>query len=140
MGKRNENVHRLAENLVPFVLGHEFYGAAVVQTVSKLYQHNTYIIIESQEDTFEILGLEAFGIGVILGLLVLVVENVLDLRKSFYQRGYLVPEDMADIVHGIIRVLHHIMQQGSRYRLVAQAYIIDDNLGDSDRMQYIWLA
>ena len=57
VGQRYEYEHGLAQNLVTLVFRHEFDGAAVVQTVRQLYQHDTYVIVESQEDTLEILSL-----------------------------------------------------------------------------------
>ena len=57
VGQRYEYEHGFAQNLVTLVFRHEFDGAAVVQAVRQLYQHDTYVVVESQEDTLEILGL-----------------------------------------------------------------------------------
>ena len=137
MRQRNENEHGLAQNLVALVFRHEFDGAAIVQTVSELDQYHADIIIESQENTFEILRLEALRVAGIIVLLVLIVEHVLDFRQTVDERRDLVPEQMLDIIHGVIRVFHHVMQQCRRYSLVTQADIIDHNLGDGDRVQDI---
>ena len=137
MSQRNENEHGLAQNLVALVFRHEFDGAAVVQTVSELDQYHADIIIESQENTLEILSLEALRVAGIIVFLVLVVEHVLDFRQSVDERRDLVPEQMLDVIHGVIRVFHHVVQQCRRYGLVTQADIIDHNLGDGDRVQDI---
>ncbi len=47
---------------------------------------------------------------------------------------------MADVIHGIVCIFHHIVQQGRRNGLVSKTYIIDDNLGHSYRVQYIRLS
>ena len=137
MRQRNENEHGLAQNLVALVFRHEFDGAAIVQTVSELDQYHADIIIESQENTFEILRLEALRVAGIIVLLVLIVEHVLDFRQTVDERRDLVPEQMLDIIHGVIRVFHHVVQQCRRYGLVTQSDIIDHNLGDGDRVQDI---
>ena len=80
--QRNENEHGLAQNLVALVFRHEFDGAAIVQTVSEFDQYHADIIIESQENTFEILRLEALRVAGIIVLLVLIVEHVLDFRQT----------------------------------------------------------
>ena len=73
VGEGNEDEHSLSENLVPLVLRHIFYGAAIVQTVGQLYQDHTHVIIECQENTLEIFRLNALDLG-----LVFIVENRLD--------------------------------------------------------------
>ena len=47
--------------------------------------------------------------------------RILDLGKAVNQTGDLVSEEVADVFHGIIRILHHVVQQGGRNGLVPQA-------------------
>ena len=46
---------------------------------------------------------------------------------------------MSDIIHGIVSVFHDIMQQCCCNGFISKSDVIDDNLGDSYRMKYIWL-
>ena len=108
MGEGNEDKHGLAEDLVPLVLRHVFDRAAVVETVGKLDEHHAYIVIERKEDTFEVFSLQALLLG-----LVLVVENGLDLGKSFYNCRYLVAEEVAKVIDCICGVFYNIMEKGS---------------------------
>ena len=135
VGKRNEDEHGLAQDLVPLVLRHELDCPAVVQTVGQLDQHNPHIVIQSQQDTLEILCLKAscLGLGVI-------VEDNLDLSEPVHKQGNPVPEQIADVVHSVVGIFHHIVQKGRRDGLVAQSDVGHYYLRHSDRMKYIRLS
>ena len=139
VGQRNEDVHGLGKYLVPLVLGHELYGAAVVQTVRELYQDHPDVVIEGQQDALEVLGLEALGAG--RGSFpVLVVQHGLDLGESVHERGYFVAEQAPDVVHRVAGVLHHVVEQGGADGLVAQADFAHHYLGDLYGVQDIGFA
>ena len=135
MGERNEDEHCLTEDLVPLVLWHELDRTAVVQTVSKLDQDYTHIVIEREEDSLEILCLHAFLCG-----LVFIVEHGLDLSKTFHDGCDLISEQAAQILYSVVGVFYHIVKEGGDDRLVSQSYVADHYLCDSNRMKYIWLA
>ena len=107
MGKRNEDEHCLAENLVSLMLRHELDRPAVVETVSQLDQHNTDIVVQGKQDAFEVLRLHA-----LLFSLILVVENGLDLCQTFNEGSYLFTEEVAQVINCIISILHNIVQEG----------------------------
>ena len=68
-----------------------------MQAVRQLDQDHPDIIIESQEDTLEILGLAAlFGkTGFVLRI---IVQDSLDLGESLDQGGYLLSEEIAYVI------------------------------------------
>ena len=115
MGKRDEDIHSLAEDFVPFVLRHEFYGPAVVQAVRKFDEHHSDIIVQSEKDTFEILCLKALGLNVRHFCTVLVVEHRLDFGKTVHQGSNLVAEQGTDIVNRIFRIFYNIVEQGGSH-------------------------
>ena len=111
VSQRHEDVHGLAQDLVTLVLRHEFYGTAVMQPVCKLDENYTHIIIESQENTLEILCLEAALSLSVLILLVLVIQHILDLRQTLYERCDFITEKMSDVIYSVIGVLHDVMEE-----------------------------
>ena len=91
--------------------------------------------VQRQEDPLEILCLETPGAEV----LVVIVQDVLDLGKAVHEAGDLVAETVAKVVHCIVRILHHVVQEGGGDGLVAQADIVHDNLGHRDGMEHVRL-
>ena len=73
-------------------------------------------------------------------LLVLVVQDVLDLGQTVHEAGDLVAEAVTEVVHRIVSILHHIMQESGRYRLVAQADVVHDDLGHRDGVEHVRLS
>ena len=140
VGQRDKDEHGLRKDLVPLVLRHVLYGAAVVQAVCQLDEDHPHVIVQGEQDALEILGLEALLGNVRPAGLLLRIQDILDFGKAVHQRGNLVSEVLPDILHGIIRVFHHIVQQGGRYGLVAQADVVHHNLGHGDGMQHIRLS
>ena len=140
MGQRDEDEHGLRENLVPLVLRHMLDGAAVVQTVCQLDENHPHVIVQGKENALEILGLETLLANVRSTGLLLRIQHVLDLGKTVHQGGDLVSEALPDVFYGIVRIFHHIVQKGGRYRLVTQADVVHHNLGHSNGMQHIRLS
>ena len=99
-----------------------------MQTVSQLDKYNPDIIVESKDDALEVLGLEIASVS---------VHGRLDLGQSVHQGGYLLAEKPLDVVHGIVRILHHVVQKGGYDRLVAQAYLVHHDLGHGYGMDNI---
>ena len=106
-----------------------------MQAVGQLDQDHARIIVQREEDPLEILCLKTLGTEV----LVIVVQDVLDLGQTVHEAGDLVTETVAEVVHRIIRILHHVVQEGGGDGLVTQADVIHDDLGDGDGMQHIRL-
>ena len=119
---------------------HVLYGAAVVQAVRQLDEDHPHVVVQGEEDALEVLCLEALLGNVRPAGLLLRIQDVLDFCKAVHQRGNLVSEMLPDILYGIIRIFHHIVQKGGRYGLVAQADIVHHNLGHGDGMQHIRLS
>ena len=140
MGERNEYEHSLAEDLVPLVFRHELDCPAVVEPVREFDQHNPDIIIHCQENTLEILRLDAaFLLQVVLAA-VLVVQHILDLGQTVDQRSDLRAEKISDVFYGVVRILHDIVQKSRHDRLVAQTDVIDHDVGDGNRMNDVRIS
>ena len=135
MGERNEYEHSLAEDLVSLVLRHEFDRPAVVKPVCEFDQNYSHVVVKSQEDTFEVLGLHT-----LLLCLVFIIEYCLDLSKTFNQSSNLVAEQAAEVIDSIVCIFHYIMKQSSYYGLVSKSDITYYYLCDSDRVKYVWFA
>ena len=126
MRQRNEDEHGLGQNLVPLVLRHVLDGAAVVQAVGQFDEHHPHVVVEGKQDALEILRLHAGR-----------VQHVLDFGEPVHQQGNPVSETLPDVLYGIIRVFHHVVQEGGRNGLVAQADIVHHNLRHGNGMQHI---
>ena len=118
MGERNEYEHRLAQDFITLVFWHEFNRATVVQAVSQFYQHDADIIVESEQNTFEILGLQALCVHFILAA-VLVVQHILNLREPVHKAGDFVAEKIPYVVNCVVCVFDNVVQQGGRNGFIA---------------------
>ena len=140
MGQRDEDEHGLRENLVPLMFRHVLDGAAVVQAVRQFDEHHTDIVIERKENALEVFRLHALLADIRAVGLLLVVQHRLDLGEAIDQRGNLAAETLAEVLYGVIRVFHYVMQEGGRDGFVAQADIVHDNLRNGDGMQHVRLS
>ena len=140
MSQRNEHIHSLTQDFIPLVLRHELNGPAVVQTVRKLDEHDSDIIIEGQQNALEILCLETLGLYVGHLGAVFIVEHGLDLRQAVHQGCHLVSEQGADIIHGIFRILHHVVEQGSSHGFVSETDFLYHYLCNLNGMENIRLT
>ncbi len=121
------------------MFGHVFYGAAVVQAVGKLDKDHAHVVVESQQDAFEILGLKAFRAHRD-SLPVLIVEHGLDFRQSVHEGGYLVAEKAADVLDRVAGVLHHVVKQRRADGLASQADVGHHDLRDLHGVYHVRLA
>ena len=135
MGERDEHEHSLAEDLVSLVLRHEFYCPAVMESVCKFNEYNTYVVVKSKENSLEVLGLHALLLG-----LVFIIKDSLDLGESFNKSRYLISEKTSEIIDSVVRVFHYVMQKRCHYGFIPKSDIAYDDLGYSDRMKYIWFT
>ena len=138
MRQGDEDEHRLGEDLVALVFGHELDGPAVVEPVGELDQHHAHVVVERQQDALEVLGLEALRGG--FALAVLVVEHGLDLGQAVHQGGDLVAEQVADVLDGVGGVLHDVMQEGGADGLAAEADLRHDDVRHGERVEHIGLT
>ena len=139
VGQRDEEEHRLAENLVPLILRHELDGSHVVEPVGQLDQDDAHVVVEGHQDTPEVFGLEAHAVRQVL-VLVVVVQGCLDLGQTVDQRCDLLAEETFDVLHREVSVFHYVVEQGGADGLAAQTDFVDDDLGHGDRVQDIGLA
>ena len=120
VGQRCVDVERLAGNLVLLVGRHRPQSAHVVQAVGHLYEHHADILRHGQQQFAEILCLCRS----------LVAEDTArNLSKPFHQLGYLLAEVLLNVLHRIVGVLHHVVQQSGTYGGGAKADFLTGNLG-----------
>ena len=135
MCQRDKDIHRLAEDLLLFIFGHELYSTHIVQAVCQFDEYYTDIVIESKQDPFEIFGLHTLGIGNVIA-----VESSLYLGQTVNQRSYLLAEMVFDIFYSIVSILYHVMQQCSADGFTSQSDFLYHNLCYSNRVKNIGLS
>ena len=102
-----------------------------MQTVGHLYEHHPYVLAHGQEQLAEVLGL---GRG-------LFAEYAAgDLCEAGYDLSYFLAEQALYILHGVVGVLHHIVEQCGAYRRGAQADLLARYLGHCYGMEYVRLT
>ena len=132
VGQRYEYIHGLTQDLIPLVLWHIFDCTAIVQSVGKLDENDSDIIIQCKKDTLEVLGLHTLLLG-----LVLIVKHCLDLCQAIDKGCNLLSEKALEIINRVIGIFNDIMKKSCNNRLVTKSDIAHYNLGDSYRMQNI---
>ena len=122
------------------MLRHELYSPAIVQTVRQFDEHDPHIVVEREQNTFEILGLKTLGLYVGHLGSVLIVEHGLDFGQTVHQGCNLGSEQGTYVIHGVFSVFHHVVQQGGSHGFVTETDFLNYNLGYGYRMEYIWFT
>ena len=131
IGQRCEQIDRLAGDLHLFVRRHRAERSHVVQPVGDLDQNHAYVVGERKQHLAEILGL---GRG-------LVAEDAArNLGEPLHELGDFLAEILLDILHGVVRILHHSVEQGGADRGGPQTDLLACDFGHGDGMEDIWLA
>ena len=103
VGQGGIDVERLARHLILFRGGERAQRAHVVQAVGHFYEYDAYVVVHRQEQLLEVFGLRRS----------LVAEDAPgDLRQPAHELGNLGAEDVPYVLHRVVRVLHHVVQQG----------------------------
>ena len=98
MCKGHEYIHGLGQYLVPLVFRHEADGTAVMKPVGHLDQYHAHIVVEREQNAFEVLCLKALGRN---AFAVLVVQDCFDLGKSVHKAGYFWAEEVGDVLYSV---------------------------------------
>ena len=102
VGQRSVDVERFAGDLILLVGRHRAQRAHIVQAVGHLYEHHAYILRHRKQQLAEILGL---GRG-------LVAEDAArNLGEPLHELGDFLAEILLDILYGVVRILHHVVEQ-----------------------------
>ena len=129
--QRSIDVERLARYLVLLAGQLAAQGAHVVQAVGNLDEDDAYVVAHGEQQLLEGLGL----------CRCLVAEDATRyLRHAVHNLCYLRTEDVGDVLHRIVRILHHIVQQRRADAGAAQAYLLAGNLRHGDGVHDVWLA
>ena len=94
-----------------------------MQTVADLYQDHTDIVAHRQQQLLEVLCL-------CRGLFT--KDTTTDLRQSIDDLCDLITEDVGDVLHGVVGVLHHVVEQGGADTGRAQSDLRTGDLCDGD--------
>ena len=131
MSERRIQVQRLASDFQLFVLRHRRQRPHVMKTVRYLYHYHPNILGYSKKQFPEVLSLRR-GMS---------TEHASrNLRESVNNLSDSLAEDILQILHRIVGILDHIVQQRRAYRSRAEPYLLDDNSRHSQRVKHIRLA
>ena len=72
--------------------------------------------------------------------LLLRIKDILDLGEAVHKGCNLIPKFRPEVLHGIIRVFHYVVEECGRYGLVSKADIVYNNLRHGDRVEHIRLT
>ena len=106
-------------------------SAHSLQAVGYLDEDDTYVVAHRKQQFLEVLRLHRC----------LITEDASRyLCHTVHNLRYLRAEDVADVLHCVFRVLHHIVQQGSTYTGAPQSEFLRHDLGHRQRMHDIRLS
>ncbi len=131
VGERGVDIQRLAGDLILLGRSHGAESAHVVQPVGHLDQHHPYVLAHGQKQLAEVLGLRR-------RLFAEYASRYLCQPRHYL--GYLGPEQALDVLHRIVGVLHHVVEQGGAYRCGAEPYLLAGDLRHSYWVEYVRLA
>ncbi len=101
-----------------------------MQTVGQLDYNHPDIVRKGQQHFFEVGRLRRTLPGQL--------SRLLHLGKAVHHSGDLFTEAGLEILHCVVRVLDHIVQQGCGNRFYTQPYLHHHYLGNGYGMKYIW--
>ena len=111
------------------VLGHRVQGAHVVEPVAEFDEHHAHIVGQRSDDFLEVFGLHTLR-----------ALHFVELGEAIHHSRHLFAKHFLDVVQGVRRVFHHIMQQGTDDGGAAQSDVVRGNGGHLDGVVDVWLA
>ena len=102
IGQRCIDVERFAGNLVLLVGGLRSQRAHIVQTVADLYEDDADVLAHGEQQLLEVLGLRRC---------LLTEDATRNLGQSVDNLRNLRTKDVGDILHGVVGVFHHVVEQ-----------------------------
>ena len=129
VSQRGIEIVGLTGDLHLLVRTHAAEGAHVVETVGKLDEKRTYIILHRRKDLKEIVYLLRLHILVLLLL-----------GDHSHKKGYLVTEAFLDVLDGIRCILDHVVKEGRDHRIHSKLKFFRNDAGYIDRMDDVRLA
>ena len=131
MCERRVDVLRLAGNLVLFLFWLCLECTHVVQSVGNLDEYYAYVVAHREQQFAEVLSL--------LGCFV-AEHSAGDLCQSVHYLCNLRAEQVVDVLHRIIGILHHVVQQCSADGGAAQSDLAHHDLCHGERVHDIRLT
>ena len=102
-----------------------------MESVTDLDEDHADVITHREQQLLEVLSLRRGMVA---------KDTAADLGKSINDLCDLLPKDILDVLSGIVRVLHDIMEQSGADARRAQSHLLAGNLRHGDRMHDIGLA
>ena len=121
----------LPRYLVLFLFRLRAQRAHVVQAVGYLYQHYADVVRYRQQQLPEVLCLLARMLS---------EHTTGNLRQPRHDHRYLLPEQVLNILHRVVRIFHHIVQQRTADARAPQSYLLHAYTSHRQRVHHVWLA
>ena len=117
-------------------LRHTVEGTHVVQPVGDLDEEDADVLGRGDQQATDVLQLT----GGVIGLRHHLHKDLArELRQSIDDAGDRVPKHIADVLHRVLRVLHHVVQQCRRDGGAAEAHLRAGYGGDGDGVEDVGL-
>ena len=131
VGKRSIDVERLSGNLVLLVGKHRTEGAHVVQPVGHFDEDDADVLAHGEQQFLEVFGLTRGSVA---------EDTSRNLCQSVNNLGNLGAKDVGDVLHRVVGVLHHIVQQGRADGGGAEPYLLTHDLCHGQRVHDVRLS
>ena len=124
---------RFARYFELFALRHGIQCAHIVEPIRNFDQNDAYIVVHRDNEFAEVLRLCALQLTVSKQIAAYFGEPLHDLR-------HLITKQSAYILHGILGILHYIVQQRAYNTGGAEPHLLANDYGNRQRVQYIRLT
>ena len=102
-----------------------------MQAVAYLDENDTNVVAHGEKQLFE---------GLCLSRCLIAKDATTDLGNTIHDLCYLRSENILDILHGVVGILHHIVQECCAYAGATQSYLATNDLCHRQGVHNIWFA
>ena len=131
VGKRSIDIESLTGNLILFVSRLACQCAHVVQAVAYLDKYYAYVVAHGEQQFLEVLC---------LCRCLFTEYAAANLGESIHNLCHLGTEDVLDVLHGVVGVLHHVVQQCGTYTRRTESHLLACYLRHGDGVHDIRFA
>ena len=131
VGQRCVDVERLASYFVLLAGELASQGTHVVQTVRDLDEYDAYVVAHRQQEFLE---------GLCLHRCFVAKDAARNLCHAIHDLSYLWTEDVRDVFHRIVGILHDVVEQRCTDAGAAKSYLFAGDSRHGDGVHDVWLA
>ena len=131
VGERGIDIQSLSCNLVFLVGRLTCQCAHVMQSVAYLNKDYAYVVAHGEQQLLEVLSLCRS---------LFTEYSTAYLGESIHNLRHLGTEDVLDILHGIVGILHHVVEKSCTYTRRTESHLLASYLRHCDGMHYIRFA